>query len=68
MHDLSKASNIMPSRYVYKWKFAKAGAENVKAIRLRLVLRGFMDTEAIDVEIFPGTARRQSQRLLASEA
>eukprot|EP00959_Pyramimonas_sp_CCMP1952_P412067 8634738-Pyramimonas_sp.AAC.1 len=27
-----------------------------------------MDTEAFDVETFSGTARRQSQRLLASEA
>eukprot|EP00959_Pyramimonas_sp_CCMP1952_P204108 4268685-Pyramimonas_sp.AAC.1 len=23
MHDLSKASNIMTSRYIYKWKFVK---------------------------------------------
>eukprot|EP00959_Pyramimonas_sp_CCMP1952_P010372 217320-Pyramimonas_sp.AAC.1 len=42
--------------------------EHVKTIRLRLALRGFMDTEAFDVETFSGTARRQSQRLLASEA
>eukprot|EP00959_Pyramimonas_sp_CCMP1952_P113005 2362030-Pyramimonas_sp.AAC.1 len=65
MYDLSKASNIMTSRYVYKWKFVKVGTENVTTIRLRLVLRGFMDTEAFDVETFSGTARRQSQRLLA---
>eukprot|EP00959_Pyramimonas_sp_CCMP1952_P043944 918447-Pyramimonas_sp.AAC.1 len=65
MYDLSKASNIMTSRYVYKWKFVKVGTENVKAVRLRLVLRGFMDTEAFDVGTFSGTARRQSQRLLA---
>eukprot|EP00959_Pyramimonas_sp_CCMP1952_P148680 3110231-Pyramimonas_sp.AAC.1 len=68
MYGLSKASNIMPSRYVYKWKFVKVGTENVKTIRLRHVLRGFMDTEAFDVETFSGSARRQSQRLLASEA
>eukprot|EP00959_Pyramimonas_sp_CCMP1952_P152284 3186059-Pyramimonas_sp.AAC.1 len=65
MYDLSKASNIMTSSYVYKWKFVKVGIENVKTISLRLVLRGFMDAEAIDVETFSGTARRQSQRLLA---
>eukprot|EP00959_Pyramimonas_sp_CCMP1952_P002052 42188-Pyramimonas_sp.AAC.1 len=58
----------MTSRYVYKWKFVKVGTENVKAIRLRLALRGFMDAEALDVETLSGTARRQSQRLLASEA
>eukprot|EP00959_Pyramimonas_sp_CCMP1952_P137836 2885348-Pyramimonas_sp.AAC.1 len=65
MYDLSKASNTMTSIYVYKWKFVKVGTENVKTTRLRLVLRGFMDTEAFDVETFSGTARRQSQRPLA---
>eukprot|EP00959_Pyramimonas_sp_CCMP1952_P430792 9021957-Pyramimonas_sp.AAC.1 len=48
MYDLSKVSNIMTSRYVYKWKFVKVGTETVKTIRLRFVLRGFMDTEAFD--------------------
>eukprot|EP00959_Pyramimonas_sp_CCMP1952_P444903 9315980-Pyramimonas_sp.AAC.1 len=65
MCDLSKASNLMTSRYLYKWKFVKVGTENVKTIRLRFVLRGFMDTEAFDVETCSGTARRQSQGLLA---
>eukprot|EP00959_Pyramimonas_sp_CCMP1952_P171838 3590525-Pyramimonas_sp.AAC.1 len=58
MYDLSKASNIMSSRYVYKWKFVKVGTENVKTTRLMLVYRGFMGTEAFDVETFSGTARR----------
>eukprot|EP00959_Pyramimonas_sp_CCMP1952_P322405 6746625-Pyramimonas_sp.AAC.1 len=58
----------MTSRYAYKWKFVKVGTEHVKAFRLRFVLRGFMDTGAFDVETFSGTARRQSQRLPASEA
>ena len=35
---------------------------------MRLVLRGFQDTEAFTVETFAGTARRSSQRILASEA
>ena len=35
---------------------------------MRLVLRGFMDTEAFDIDTYAGTAKRQSQRLLASEA
>ena len=36
--------------------------------RLRLVLRGFMDQGAYEIDTFAGTARRQSQRILASEA
>eukprot|EP00959_Pyramimonas_sp_CCMP1952_P375371 7862017-Pyramimonas_sp.AAC.1 len=39
-----------------------------RTIRLRLVLRGFMDLETFDVETFSGTARRPSQILLASAA
>ena len=35
---------------------------------MRLVLRGFMDTEAFSLDTFSGTAKRQSQRILASEA
>ena len=39
-----------------------------RTIRLRLVLRGFMDLQAFDVETYSGTARRANQRLLASTA
>ena len=35
---------------------------------MRLVLRGFMDTEAYNLETYSGTAKRASQRILASEA
>ena len=35
---------------------------------MRLVLRGFLDTEAYSIDTFSGTARRQSQRILASES
>ena len=35
---------------------------------MRLVLRGFMDQEAFSLETFAGTAKRTSQRILASEA
>eukprot|EP00959_Pyramimonas_sp_CCMP1952_P420296 8803192-Pyramimonas_sp.AAC.1 len=38
------------------------------AIILRLVLRGFMGLEALGVEAISGTARRSSQRSLASAA
>ena len=66
---LSQATNVMTSRYVYKWKFiTDANGTQVRTIRLRLVLRGFMDTEAFDIETFSGTARRSSQKILASEA
>ena len=69
MQEISKSSNIMTSRFVYKWKFVKnEKGEMERTIRLRLVLRGFMDLEAFDVETFSGTARRSSQRLLASAA
>eukprot|EP00959_Pyramimonas_sp_CCMP1952_P152343 3187387-Pyramimonas_sp.AAC.1 len=39
-----------------------------RTIRLRLVLRGFMDLETFDVETFSGTARRLSRGLIASTA
>eukprot|EP00959_Pyramimonas_sp_CCMP1952_P143646 3007478-Pyramimonas_sp.AAC.1 len=66
---MSNASNIKASRCVYKWKFAKdEKGEMERAIRLRLVLRMFMDREAFDVETFSGSARRSSQRLLATAA
>ena len=61
----------MTSRYVVKWKWIKYPEDPkdiTKIIRMRLVLRGFMDSEAYSIETFAGTARRTSQRLLASEA
>eukprot|EP00959_Pyramimonas_sp_CCMP1952_P378690 7932598-Pyramimonas_sp.AAC.1 len=59
----------MTSRYVCKRKFLKnEKGEMERTIRLRLVLRGFADLEAFDVEAFSGAARRSSQRLLASTA
>ena len=39
-----------------------------RIIRMRLVLRGFMDLEAFSLDTFSGTAKRTSQRMLASEA
>eukprot|EP00974_Lingulodinium_polyedra_P106100 10269493-Lingulodinium_polyedra.AAC.1 len=59
----------MTSRYVAKWKWVQDANENWnRTIRLRLVLRGFMDWEAFSVDTFSGTAKRSSQRILASEA
>ena len=60
----------MTSRYVAKWKFVKnpKTGNMDRTIRMRLVLRGFMDTEAFSVDTFAGTAKRTSQRILASQA
>ena len=69
MQYISKTRNVTPSRYVYKWRFVKEEkGERVCTMKLHLVLRGFMDLEAFDVETFSGTARRSSQRLFASAA
>ena len=45
MCDYAKAENIMTSRYVAKWKFVKnpKTGNMDRTIRMRLVLRGFMD-------------------------
>eukprot|EP00959_Pyramimonas_sp_CCMP1952_P118652 2480309-Pyramimonas_sp.AAC.2 len=70
MQDIPKASNIMASRHVDILKrVMNEKAHMERTNRLRLVfLRGFMDLEAIGAEAFSGTARRSSQRLLASAA
>ena len=67
---LKGAHNIMTSRYVVKWKFVKnkLTGKMERIIRMRLVLRGFMDSEAFSLDTFSGTAKRSSQRMLASEA
>jgi len=63
------AQNVMTSRYVAKWKWVmQPDGKWTRIIRMRLVLRGFMDIEAFSIDTFSGTARRSSQRLLASEA
>eukprot|EP00959_Pyramimonas_sp_CCMP1952_P389644 8165154-Pyramimonas_sp.AAC.1 len=65
----AKASQLRTSRYMHKLKFVKnEKGEMESTIRLRLVLRGFMDLEAFDVETFSGTTRRSSQRVPASTA
>ena len=64
------ARNVMTSRYVAKWKWVKdkVTGKMSRVIRMRLCLRGFMDTEAFSIDTFSGTAKRTSQRILASEA
>eukprot|EP00959_Pyramimonas_sp_CCMP1952_P089635 1875246-Pyramimonas_sp.AAC.1 len=69
MQEIAESSNIMTSRFVCQWKFVKnEKGEMERTIRLRLVLRGFMDLETCDVDACSGAARRSSQRLLASTA
>ena len=58
----------MTSRDVAKWKWVYANESWKRVIRMRLVLRGFMDLEAANIDTFAGTTKRQSQRILASEA
>jgi len=67
---LKDAQNVMTSRYVSKWKWVKDKVNGTmsRIIRMRLCLRGFMDLEAFSLDTFSGTAKRQSQRILASEA
>ena len=64
---LKGAQNVMTSRYVAKWKWIKSATGWERIIRMRLVLRGFMDTEAFSLDTFSGTARRVSQRIVGSE-
>eukprot|EP00959_Pyramimonas_sp_CCMP1952_P145686 3049884-Pyramimonas_sp.AAC.1 len=66
---MPKASNSMTSRYASTWNLVKNEKGEIgRAIVLLWALRGVMHFEALDVETFPGTARRSSQRLLASAA
>ena len=66
---LKDCRNVMTSRYVAKWKWIKnPDGTWTRVIRMRLVLRGFMDLDAFSLDTFSGTAKRTSQRMLASEA
>ena len=50
MQGISKARNVMTSRYAYKWKFVKnENGEIARAIWLRLVLRGLMNLEKLSM-------------------
>ena len=58
----------MTSRYVSKWKWIHDNGQWKKVIRMRFCPRGFKDLEAMSIDTFAGTAKRQSQGILASEA
>ena len=60
----SGASNVVTSRFVFKWKIV----DGTRTIRARMVLHGFKDAVKNDSDTYAGTASRASQRLLVSEA
>ena len=78
------ARNFLDVRWVAKWKFVKASSVDkgyaldatttkredgkVRVIRMRMTLRGFKDWDALMLETYSGTAKRLSQKLVASEA
>ena len=78
------ARNILDVRWVAKWKFVKASSVDkgyaidatttkredgkVRVIRMRMTLRGSKDWDALMLETYSGTAKRLSQKLVASEA
>jgi len=68
IRDRKTARNVMTSRFVAKWKILTgADGKPQRIIRMRMAIRGFLDWDASNLETYAGTARRQSQRLLASE-
>jgi len=68
IRERKTARNIMTSRFVAKWKIITGlDGKQQRIIRMRMAIRGFLDWDASNLETYAGTARRQSQRLLASE-
>ena len=63
------ARNIMTSRMVAKWKQVKGKSNDdlTWIIRMRMALRGFQDLDKDDLDTYAGTAKRLSQRIVASE-
>ena len=63
------ARNIMTSRMVAKWKQVKSKSKDELTwiIRMRMALRGFQDLDKDDLDTYAGTAKRLSQRIVASE-
>ena len=58
--DKSKATNVLDSRWVLKWKII----DGVREIKARLTARGYKDMQANDVNTYAGTATRYGQRLV----
>ena len=63
---LKDAENVMTSRFVCKWKFINDEKGNQKRIiRMRLVLRGFMDTEAFPLDTFFGYCQKNKPTIIS---
>ena len=58
--DRSTAKNVIDSRWVIKWKMI----EGKKAIKARLVVRGFKDSQGDSILTAASTASRWGQRLV----
>ena len=63
------ARNILDSRFVAKWKVVKLpDGSSKRIIRMRMAMRGFKDWDIENLTTYSGTASRNSQKILASEA
>ena len=61
---MPKATNILKSKWVLKWKdiAAEGTGKKVRKVKARLVAQGFLDRQC--TETYAGTSTRWSQRLL----
>jgi hypothetical protein len=62
------ATNIIDSRFVYKWKYETVDGVPRRIIRARLCVRGFKDRDKQFLDTYAGTSKRYSQRIVASTA
>jgi hypothetical protein len=62
----SRATNVLKSKWVLKWKDIGAGKDKSRKIKARLVAQGFLDRQ--ETATFAGTSTRWSQRLLVAVA
>ena len=70
------AVNVVDAIHVFKWKKKTVPAgtprrrttKTVRFIRCRMALRGFKEWCAHELETYAGTAKRQSQKIVASES
>ena len=56
----ARATNVLDSRWVLKWKMIDA----VRAVKARLPVRGYKDNQAYEVNVYAGTASQWGQRLV----
>ena len=68
LQDSATATDAATSRFVHEWIVGEHEGEIDTAVRLGSRLRGVIDIEAFDVEIWSGTARQANQSNLRSSA